>query len=129
MTGGIVKNWKKRFFVLSTSGLLYYYKDEKVLIAESVPIAPPFAPIHSCAMFSTHFLRLSFAAADGQSDAPQGVIMLERSTTGDGDEAKRAHAFSLVTPLRTYLFSCDSDAERDEWRKVLIQVLSSCASF
>ncbi len=44
--------------------------------------------------------------------------MLERSTTGDGDEAKRAHAFSLVTPLRTYLFSCDSDLERDEWRKV-----------
>lgn len=28
--GGVVKNWKRRFFVLSLSGLLYYYKDDKV---------------------------------------------------------------------------------------------------
>jgi hypothetical protein len=85
------------------------------------PIAP-LALIHSRSVLSTcqaqFLLNLSPAAADGQSDSPQGVIMLERSTTGDGDEAKRAHAFSLVTPLRTFLFSCDSDAERDEWRKV-----------
>lgn len=86
--GGVVKNWKRRFFVLSLSGLLYYYKDDK-------------------------------------SDAPQGVIMLERSTTGVGEESKRAHAFSVVTPLRTYLFSCDSDQERDEWRKAIADVCAS----
>lgn len=86
--GGVVKNWKHRFFVLSSSGLLYYYKDEK-------------------------------------SDSPQGVIMLERSTTGDGSEAQRKNAFSLITPLRTYLFSCDSEQDLKDWRKAIADVCAA----
>ena len=51
-----------------------------------------------------------------QSASPQGVILLERSTTGNN--AEKAHAFEIVTPLRTYIVCAADDAERDAWKAV-----------
>lgn len=82
--GKVVLNWKRRFFVLSTSGLLYYYKTET-------------------------------------DAAPQGVVLLERSTTSEDDS--KANGFAIATPLRTWKLYAESAEERDSWRKALDGVI------
>jgi len=62
---------------------------------------------------------------DEKSEAPQGVIMLERSTVGDDESSSKKHSFSLITPLRTFIFSCENDQELKEWRKAIQDVCSS----
>jgi hypothetical protein len=80
--GGIIKNWKRRFFVLK-GPLLYYYKND-------------------------------------ESVAPQGVIILERARVKAIDkETDKAHAFCVETVLRTFVLVCESDAERDEWSRMV----------
>eukprot|EP00053_Salpingoeca_punica_P007533 m.68704 g.68704 ORF g.68704 m.68704 type:complete len:518 (+) comp14194_c0_seq1:74-1627(+) len=84
--GAVVKNWKKRFFVLTEGGCLYYYKD------------------------------------DG-SNPPQGVILLERSVVGDYPD--KAHTFTVNTPLRSYIITCNNSEECDEWKKAITAVCAS----
>ncbi|KAL6076948.1 Pleckstrin y domain-containing H member 2 [Balamuthia mandrillaris] len=81
--GNHVKNWKRRFFVLSKKELKYFVND------------------------------MAFKA--------KGVVLIKEVKAVQLSTDARAPNFSfeLVTPSRTYVFSCESQQDVESWMEQL----------
>jgi len=73
--GGLVKNWKRRYFVLKTNKVMNYYESDN-------------------------------------SSMVKGYVQLTEVSSVDKKQKKQ---FDIVTPKRTWNFTCDSTQVRDEW--------------
>ncbi|XP_063071455.1 pleckstrin homology domain-containing family A member 6 isoform X2 [Engraulis encrasicolus] len=108
-----VKQWNKRWFVL-TDRCLFYYKDEK---EEGV--------LGSLPLLSFHIGPVQ--ASDNISRKYAFKVWYEEEMDGDGEDSKGSIAFCLQVEhpgTRTYYFSADSQEEQEEW----VTAMSDAAS-
>ncbi|XP_058229834.1 pleckstrin homology domain-containing family A member 6 isoform X3 [Hemibagrus wyckioides] len=114
-----VKQWNKRWFVL-TDRCLFYYKDEKEeVVLGSLPLLSfKIGPILSSDNISRKFaFKVWFEAEEEDMEGEKE----------EGQEAKGSIAFCLQAEhagTRTYYFSTDSLEDREEW----VQAMSEAAS-
>ncbi|KAK3536856.1 hypothetical protein QTP86_027030 [Hemibagrus guttatus] len=114
-----VKQWNKRWFVL-TDRCLFYYKDEKEeVVLGSLPLLSfKIRPIQASDNISRRFaFKVWFEAEEEDMEGEKE----------EGQEAKGSIAFCLQAEhagTRTYYFSTDSLEDREEW----IQAMSEAAS-
>ncbi|XP_072521629.1 pleckstrin homology domain-containing family A member 6 isoform X3 [Salminus brasiliensis] len=114
-----VKQWNKRWFVL-TDRCLFYYKDEKEeVVLGSLPLLSfKIGPVQSSDNISRKFaFKVWFEKADEEE---------EEDEEEKGGDVKGSIAFCLQVEhagTRTYYFSADSLEDQEEW----IQAMSEAA--
>jgi len=98
LSSSLVGDWKRRFFVLDSRGVLSYYAD-----AESA---------------RSRLLRLAGTASAPAAGAPKATVPLLTATVkrdaGEGAPQLR-FTFRLVSPLRTLTLQAEGGAEQAEW--------------
>eukprot|EP00999_Lentomonas_sp_LEN2_P001141 NODE_214_length_1891_cov_80.638889_g190_i0.p1 GENE.NODE_214_length_1891_cov_80.638889_g190_i0~~NODE_214_length_1891_cov_80.638889_g190_i0.p1 ORF type:complete len:519 (-),score=91.47 NODE_214_length_1891_cov_80.638889_g190_i0:186-1742(-) len=95
--GAVVKTWKKRFFILDCADLHYYLDEVKVNKGDSIPPARTSFNLRTARILSAEEMQQA-------KEDPEKII--------------------LVLPERQLHLKVENENERNEWRKILTEVLN-----
>eukprot|EP00898_Chlorokybus_atmophyticus_P009125 jgi/Chlat1/9213/Chrsp98S08481 len=95
-SSSILGDWKRRFFVLDSRGILYYYRT-KWALKESKQTSTP-----------THTVNLLTSTL--KKDAEQGELRF---------------CFRIISPVKTYTLQAENETDRSEWMDAITSVIAS----
>jgi Arf-GAP/coiled-coil/ANK repeat/PH domain-containing protein len=105
----VKSKWQRRFFVLDSNGLFYYYS-AKLEGASGVGLVGGVSA------------RLARDDGVGRDQRPTDTVNLRTSTVKPGpppDSPSAPYAFRLVSPQREYVLQAEDEAEAAEWMSAL----------
>jgi PH domain len=149
-SGGLRREWKRRFFVLDSSGMLYYTPPRCICISCRLGLNHvTHEAVHSSAFTptrcgSTCLLHLwtcvnpgccvaGFQEKKDSRDTPQNTVALQTATVKPGAEeaadAELRFCFRVVSPARSYVLQAADDLEAVEWMECIqVTCCSRCTA-
>jgi len=114
MGNNMIKDWKKRWVVME-SDTLYYYRSRTVRHWLHLQ----HKKLYSCLM-QAYVCDASSFVVFLQDQAPAGSIKFITCHVTNNDSVGKPHCLEIVTPTRSYFFSAESQAERQEWMAAIV---------
>lgn len=128
-------DWKRRFFVLDSRGMLYYYRKprSKASVAAnklSGPISCPPEPGSVLGrLLSSHYHAVP--TNDDKSVARHTMNLLTSMIKPDAEQSDMRFCFRIISPAKTYTLQAENAVDQMEWiekiRGVIASLLSSQA--
>ncbi|XP_021716096.1 ADP-ribosylation factor GTPase-activating protein AGD3-like [Chenopodium quinoa] len=128
-------DWKRRYFVLDSRGMLYYYR--KPRSKASMATSRLSSPLHSSVdpgsvlgrwISSSHN---NVVSSEEKSVARHTVNLLTSTIKLDAEQSDMRFCFRIISPVKTYTLQAENAADQMEWiekiRGVIASLLSSQA--
>ncbi|CAH9116249.1 unnamed protein product [Cuscuta epithymum] len=125
-------DWKRRFFVLDSRGMLYYYRKQwSRLSGTSSPSASSHRSSSSesgssgllSRWLSSHYH--SGAVHDEISFARHTVNLMTSTIKKDAEQSDLRFCFRIISPTKNYTLQAESAAEQMEWIEKITGVIAS----
>lgn len=122
-------DWKRRFFVLDSRGMLYYYRKprNKAAIATSRLSGPLNSSVDPGSVLgrwiSSHHGNVS--NSEEKSVARHTVNLLTSTIKLDTEQSDMRFCFRVISPAKTYTLQAESAADQMEWIEKIRGVIAS----
>ncbi|KAJ0969263.1 hypothetical protein J5N97_022140 [Dioscorea zingiberensis] len=122
-------DWKRRFFVLDSRGMLYYYRKQF-----SRPSASHNARGHSSSEHGSGLLSRWFSSHyhggvhDEKSVARHTVNLLTSTIKVDAEQSDLRFCFRIISPSKNYTLQAESAADQMDWVEKITGVIASLLS-
>ncbi|XP_016461004.1 ADP-ribosylation factor GTPase-activating protein AGD1 isoform X1 [Nicotiana tabacum] len=127
-------DWKRRFFVLDSRGILYYYRTQKSRSSfqgSANPLSPhrsfstePGAA-HRSSWLSSHYHG---GVHDEKPVARRTVNLLTSTIKADAEQSDLRFCFRIISPTKSYTLQAESAAEQMDWIEKITGVITSLLS-
>ncbi|KMT10930.1 hypothetical protein BVRB_5g113430 [Beta vulgaris subsp. vulgaris] len=122
-------DWKRRFFVLDSRGMLYYYRKPRSKASMATTKLP--GPLNSTVdpgsvlgrWISSHYNTL--AVSDEKSVARHTVNLLTSTIKPDAEQSDMRFCFRIISPVKTYTLQAENAADQMEWIEMIRGVIAS----
>ncbi|XP_065872537.1 ADP-ribosylation factor GTPase-activating protein AGD1 isoform X2 [Euphorbia lathyris] len=125
-------DWKRRFFVLDSRGMLYYYRKPFGWTAgaanqSSVPrnVTTENGPGLLSRWLSSHYHGLH----DEKSVARHTVNLLTSTIKVDADQSDLRFCFRIISPMKVYTLQAENAVDQMDWIDKITGVITSLLSF
>ncbi|KAK6924605.1 Ankyrin repeat, partial [Dillenia turbinata] len=126
-------DWKRRFFVLDSRGMLYYYRKQK---GRSPVSGSPSHHGQTCSSTETGSGLLSRWLSshyhggihDDKMGAHHAVNLLTSTIKADADQSDLRFCFRIITPSRCYTLQAESALDQIDWIEKITGVIASLLS-
>ncbi|KAH9623708.1 hypothetical protein KSS87_013422 [Heliosperma pusillum] len=122
-------DWKRRFFVLDSRGMLYYYRKplSKASVATSklsgpVNISDPESGVLG-RWLSSHYH--SVATNEDKSVARHTVNLLTSTIKPDAEQSDLRFCFRIISPVKTITLQAENTADQTDWIEKIRGVIAS----
>ncbi|OIT36440.1 PREDICTED: ADP-ribosylation factor GTPase-activating protein AGD3-like isoform X1 [Nicotiana attenuata] len=127
-------DWKRRFFVLDSRGILYYYRTQKSRSSfqgsanplsshRSFSTEPGAA--HRSSWLSSHYHG---GVHDEKPVARRTVNLLTSTIKADAEQSDLRFCFRIISPTKSYTLQAESAAEQMDWIEKITGVITSLLS-
>ncbi|KAH7664017.1 Arf-GAP with coiled-coil ANK repeat and PH domain-containing protein [Dioscorea alata] len=122
-------DWKRRFFVLDSRGMLYYYRKQF-----SRPSASHNARAHGSSEHGSGLLSRWFSSHyhggvhDEKSVARHTVNLLTSTIKVDAEQSDLRFCFRIISPSKNYTLQAESAADQMDWVEKITGVIASLLS-
>ncbi|XP_010685091.2 ADP-ribosylation factor GTPase-activating protein AGD3 isoform X2 [Beta vulgaris subsp. vulgaris] len=125
-------DWKRRFFVLDSRGMLYYYRKPRSKASMATSKLP--GPLNSTVdpgsvlgrWIPSHYNTL--AVSDEKSVARHTVNLLTSTIKPDAEQSDMRFCFRIISPVKTYTLQAENAADQMEWIEMIRGVIASLLS-
>ncbi|KAK9668971.1 hypothetical protein RND81_13G099900 [Saponaria officinalis] len=122
-------DWKRRFFVLDSRGMLYYYR--KPRSKASMATSKLSGPMNSTdpgsgvlgRWLSSHYHTVS--NNEEKSVARHTVNLLTSTIKPDADQSDMRFCFRIISPVKTYTLQAENTADQMDWIEKIRGVIAS----
>ncbi|KAJ0974596.1 hypothetical protein J5N97_016561 [Dioscorea zingiberensis] len=124
-------DWKRRFFVLDSRGMLYYYRKQWTRPSGSHNSSHRG---HSSSDHGSGFLSRWFSSHhhggvhDEKSVARHTVNLLTSTIKVDADQSDLRFCFRIISPTKNYTLQAESAADQMDWIEKITGVIASLLS-
>ncbi|WCJ19900.1 Arf-GAP with GTPase ANK repeat and PH domain-containing protein 2 [Euphorbia peplus] len=125
-------DWKRRFFVLDSRGMLYYYRKPfgwsgAAPNQSAVPrnVATENGPGLLSRWLSSHYHGLH----DEKSVARHTVNLLTSTIKVDADQSDLRFCFRIISPMKVYTLQAENAVDQMDWIDKITGVITSLLSF
>ncbi|XP_051202955.1 ADP-ribosylation factor GTPase-activating protein AGD3 isoform X2 [Lolium perenne] len=123
-------DWKRRFFVLDSRGMLYYYRKQ---ITRPPGVCPPTRPNNTpehgsgllSRLFSSHYHGI---VHDEKSVARHTVNLLTSTIKVDAEQSDLRFCFRIISPMKIYTLQAESAIDQMDWIEKITGVIASLLS-
>ncbi|XP_047095100.1 ADP-ribosylation factor GTPase-activating protein AGD3-like isoform X2 [Lolium rigidum] len=123
-------DWKRRFFVLDSRGMLYYYRKQ---ITRPPGVCPPQRPNNTpehgsgllSRLFSSHYHGI---VHDEKSVARHTVNLLTSTIKVDAEQSDLRFCFRIISPMKIYTLQAESAMDQMDWIEKITGVIASLLS-
>ncbi|XP_057516607.1 ADP-ribosylation factor GTPase-activating protein AGD1-like isoform X1 [Amaranthus tricolor] len=122
-------HWKRRFFVLDSRGILYYYRKprSKASIGNSRFSGPLHGSVESGSALglwiSSHYNNVTIN--EEKSVARHTVNLLTSTIKLDDEQSDMRFCFRIISPVKTYTLQAENAADQMEWVEKIRGVIAS----
>ncbi|KAL9688386.1 hypothetical protein QQ045_032807 [Rhodiola kirilowii] len=114
-------DWKRRYFVLDSRGMLYYYRKQW--------IRSPSAPLeHGSGLLSRWRSSHYHVVHDERTVARRTVDLLTSTIKIDADQTDLRFCFRIISPSKTYTLQAESATDQMDWIEKITGVITSLLS-
>ncbi|CAA6660045.1 unnamed protein product [Spirodela intermedia] len=113
-------DWKRRFFVLDSRGMLYYYRKQW---SKPSYIGNWLRTVRSMAFFHYHG-----GVHDEKSVAHHTVNLLTSTIKVDADQSDLRFCFQIISPSKNYTLQAESAVDQMDWIEKITGVIASLLS-
>ncbi|KAL9680668.1 hypothetical protein QQ045_018553 [Rhodiola kirilowii] len=124
-------DWKRRFFVLDSRGLLYYYRKQSVKPSGSgnQPASQrTSSERHSGLLSRWRSAHYNGVVDDDKSVARHTVNLLTSTIKVDAEQSDLRFCFRIISPTKTYTLQAESAADQTDWIEKITGVTASLLS-
>ncbi|KAJ8752613.1 hypothetical protein K2173_005502 [Erythroxylum novogranatense] len=125
-------DWKRRFFVLDSRGMLYYYRKP----FSWTTAGGSQSSAQSCVSENGHGLLSRWlsshyhcGAPDEKSAARHAVNLLTSTIKVDADQTDLRFCFRIITPVKVYTLQAENAVDQMDWIEKITGVIASLLSF
>ncbi|XP_074316507.1 ADP-ribosylation factor GTPase-activating protein AGD1-like isoform X2 [Silene latifolia] len=123
-------DWKRRFFVLDSRGMLYYYR--KPLSKASVVTSKLSGPVNISdpesgvlgRWLSSHYHSVA-TTNDDKSVARHTVNLLTSTIKPDAEQSDLRFCFRIISPVKTFTLQAENTADQMDWIEKIRGVIAS----
>ncbi|KAK8936575.1 ADP-ribosylation factor GTPase-activating protein AGD3 [Platanthera zijinensis] len=124
-------DWKRRFFVLDSRGMLYYYRKQwsRPSGVGSNSIQKSHGSEHSSGLLSRWFSSHYHGGVhDEKSVARHTVNLLTSTIKVDADQSDLRFCFRIISPTKNYTLQAESAVDQIDWIEKITGVIASLLS-
>uniref|UniRef100_A0A7N0TND8 ADP-ribosylation factor GTPase-activating protein AGD3 n=1 Tax=Kalanchoe fedtschenkoi TaxID=63787 RepID=A0A7N0TND8_KALFE len=124
-------DWKRRFFVLDSRGLLYYYRKQSVKPSGSgnQPASQRASSERNSGLLSRwRSAHYHGVVDDDKSVARHTVNLLTSTIKVDAEQSDLRFCFRIISPTKTYTLQAESAADQTDWIEKITGVTASLLS-
>ncbi|KAL5220138.1 hypothetical protein ABZP36_024851 [Zizania latifolia] len=124
-------DWKRRFFVLDSRGMLYYYRKQinrtpgGCSIQRSIGNTPEHGSGLLSRLFSSHYHGIIH---DEKSVARHTVNLLTSTIKVDAEQSDLRFCFRIISPTKIYTLQAESAIDQMDWIEKITGVIASLLS-
>ncbi|KAL5230661.1 hypothetical protein ABZP36_029437 [Zizania latifolia] len=124
-------DWKRRFFVLDSRGMLYYYRKQisrtpgGCSIQRSIGTPPEHGSGLLSRLFSSHYHGIIH---DEKSVARHTVNLLTSTIKVDAEQSDLRFCFRIISPTKIYTLQAESAIDQMDWIEKITGVIASLLS-
>ncbi|GJN38506.1 hypothetical protein PR202_gb27555 [Eleusine coracana subsp. coracana] len=123
-------DWKRRFFVLDSRGMLYYYRKQNSRPSSGYSNQRSSAPAeHGSGLLSRWFSSHYHGGVhDEKSVARHTVNLLTSTIKVDADQSDLRFCFRIISPTKNYTLQAESAMDQMDWIEKITGVIASLLS-
>uniref|UniRef100_A0A0E0QTL3 ADP-ribosylation factor GTPase-activating protein AGD3 n=1 Tax=Oryza rufipogon TaxID=4529 RepID=A0A0E0QTL3_ORYRU len=123
-------DWKRRFFVLDSRGMLYYYRKQNSRPSSGYTNQRSSAPSeHGSGLLSRWFSSHYHGGVhDEKSVARHTVNLLTSTIKADADQSDLRFCFRIISPTKNYTLQAESAMDQMDWIEKITGVIASLLS-
>uniref|UniRef100_A0A6V7QZE0 ADP-ribosylation factor GTPase-activating protein AGD3-like n=1 Tax=Ananas comosus var. bracteatus TaxID=296719 RepID=A0A6V7QZE0_ANACO len=123
-------DWKRRFFVLDSRGMLYYYRKQysKPSAGSHSTLKGHNSSEHSSGLLGRLFSPHNHGANDDKSVARHTVNLLTATIKVDEDQSDLRFCFRIISPTKNYTLQAESATDQMDWIEKITGVIASLLS-
>ncbi|KAL6900707.1 hypothetical protein ACP4OV_005383 [Aristida adscensionis] len=123
-------DWKRRFFVLDSRGMLYYYRKQitrptGVCVGQRSVTTPEHSSGLLSRLFSSHYHGI---VHDEKSVARHTVNLLTSTIKVDAEQSDLRFCFRIISPTKVYTLQAESAVDQMDWIEKITGVIASLLS-
>ncbi|KAH9621638.1 hypothetical protein KSS87_004075 [Heliosperma pusillum] len=120
-------DWKRRFFVLDSRGMLYYYRKPRSKASHSKLSGPLNSTDPGSGVLgrwlSSHYHTVS--NNEEKSVARHTVNLLTSTIKPDAEQSDMRFCFRIISPVKTYTLQAENTADQVDWIEKIRGVIAS----
>ncbi|XP_057518772.1 ADP-ribosylation factor GTPase-activating protein AGD3-like isoform X1 [Amaranthus tricolor] len=121
-------DWKRRFFVLDSRGMLYYYRKPRSKASMgtsrlSGPLHSSVDPGSALGRWISHYNNV--AINEEKSVARHTVNLLTSTIKLDAEQSDMRFCFRIISPVKSYTLQAENAADQMEWIEKIRGVIAS----
>ncbi|XP_074317149.1 ADP-ribosylation factor GTPase-activating protein AGD1-like isoform X2 [Silene latifolia] len=120
-------DWKRRFFVLDSRGMLYYYRKPRSKASNSKLSGPLTGSDPASGVLgrwlSSHYHTVS--NHEEKSVARHTVNLLTSTIKPDAEQSDMRFCFRIISPVKTYTLQAENTADQMDWIEKIRGVIAS----
>ncbi|KAF7095510.1 hypothetical protein CFC21_097662 [Triticum aestivum] len=119
-------DWKRRFFVLDSRGMLYYYRKQINRPAGVSQVQRTNnTPEHGSGLLSRLFSSHYHGIHDEKSVARHTVNLLTSTIKVDAEQSDLRFCFRIISPMKIYTLQAESALDQMDWIEKITGVIAS----
>ncbi|CAL9037051.1 unnamed protein product [Musa banksii] len=122
-------DWKRRFFVLDSQGMLYYYRKQWSRPSGSIHSSEKGHFEHGSGLLSRWFSSHYHGGVHDENSVARHTVNLLTSTIKiDADQSDLRFCFRIISPSKTYTLQAESAMDQMDWIEKITGVIASLLS-
>ncbi|WOL03750.1 hypothetical protein Cni_G12470 [Canna indica] len=122
-------DWKRRFFVLDSQGMLYYYRKEWSRPSGGNYSSQRDQSDHGSGLLSRWFSSHYHGVVHDDKSVPRHTVNLLTSTIKiDADQSDLRFCFRIISPAKNYTLQAESAMDQMDWIEKITGVIASLLS-
>ncbi|XP_020248446.1 ADP-ribosylation factor GTPase-activating protein AGD3-like isoform X2 [Asparagus officinalis] len=125
-------DWKRRFFVLDSRGMLYYYRKQLTrpsgVVNHHLHHKAQISSENGSGLLSRWFSSHYHGGVDEKSGARHTVNLLTSTIKVDADQSDLRFCFRIISPTKNYTLQAESAMDQMDWIEKITGVIASLLS-
>ncbi|KQJ99167.1 ADP-ribosylation factor GTPase-activating protein AGD3 [Brachypodium distachyon] len=121
-------DWKRRFFVLDSRGMLYYYRKQITRPPGVCPIQRTNNPPEHGSGLLSRLFSSHYHIHDEKSVARHTVNLLTSTIKVDAEQSDLRFCFRIISPIKIYTLQAESAIDQMDWIEKITGVIASLLS-